>query len=105
MDNFQIALTWALQQTKAGVPVISDGFFTPLTNRQRKRLRSKLVKKGLYIWPLGDADGNGAMMIRKDASKAEFLKKEGHVVGHYTSAQGGVTLFGSIHFDDLIGKM
>jgi hypothetical protein len=50
-------------------------------------------------------DGNGAMMIRKDASKAEFLKKGGHVVGRYTSAQGGVTLYGSIQFDDLIGKM
>ncbi len=105
MDNFELALDWALQQTVSGNPVISDAFFTPLTNRQRKKLRSKLVKKGLYIWPLGDVDGNGAIMIRKDAPGTKFLKRNGLVVGHQTSVQGDMMFFGSSQFDDLIGKM
>lgn len=109
MNDFKIAYKWAVDTASAGKPIISDQFFSPFTARQARKLRKKLIKNCLYVWPLSAENDNGAIIIRKDAENAKFGHADGFVAGVYTSVDASgneyCTLLGSLHFPDTIGKM
>ena len=109
MSDFKIGYNWAVQAASSGKPVISDQFFSPFTPRLARKLRKKLIANGHYVWSLGDDAGHGAVIIRKDSKNATFTMGNGHVVGAYEAiddqGESHMTMLGSVHFDDTIGKM
>jgi len=82
MSNSKIKFTeqWAIQQVKAGKPVISDNIVPTLKEKGMKLLRKKLSKRGIQVW-WSQAEPSDVSVILPRTIKPEIFTAEGYKAG------------------------
>tara|TARA_R110000822_G_scaffold51363_1_gene133681 strand:+ start:109 stop:408 length:300 start_codon:yes stop_codon:yes gene_type:complete len=79
-QNLQMTIDWAIQNAKAGKPIISDTIIPTLKEKGMVKLQANLAKRGIQVW-WNQLEPNNVSIILPKCVETKTTTQEGWKVG------------------------